>query len=80
MNQHDKETETYKCVLLEEILRRDGVPQGKQHHGTSMTTYLIAEAEDGYRVVFSVSANRAFIRRYLSTSTTPLSHTDHLKE
>jgi hypothetical protein len=42
-------------VLLEEILNRAGVPQGEQLRGRAMATYVIAEAEDGYRVVFSLA-------------------------
>ena len=55
VNPHDKKTETYKGVLLEELLHRAGVPQGEQLRGSSMASYVIAEAEDGYRVVFSLA-------------------------
>jgi len=55
VNPHDKKRETYEGVLLEELLRRAGVPQGEQLRGPSMATYIIAEAEDGYRVVFSLA-------------------------
>jgi DMSO/TMAO reductase YedYZ molybdopterin-dependent catalytic subunit len=55
VNPHDKKNETYEGVLLEELLRRAGVPQGEQLRGSSMATYVIAEAEDGYRVVFSLA-------------------------
>jgi DMSO/TMAO reductase YedYZ molybdopterin-dependent catalytic subunit len=55
VNPHDKKKETYEGVLLEELLRKAGVPQGEQLRGSSMTTYVIAEAEDGYRVVFSLA-------------------------
>jgi hypothetical protein len=55
VNPHDKKTETYESVLLEELLRKAGVPQGEQLRGSSMATYVIAEAEDGYRVVFSLA-------------------------
>ena len=55
VNPHDKKRETYEGVLLEELLRRAGVPQGEQLRGSSMATYIIAEAEDGYRVVFSLA-------------------------
>jgi DMSO/TMAO reductase YedYZ molybdopterin-dependent catalytic subunit len=55
VNPHDKKTETYEGVLLEEILRRAGVPQGEKLRGSSMAIYVIAEAEDGYRVVFSLA-------------------------
>ena len=55
VNPHDKKTETYEGVLLEEILRRAGVPQGEKLRGSSMAIYVVAEAEDGYRVVFSLA-------------------------
>ena len=54
-NQHDKKTETYEGVLLEEILERAGAPHGEQLRGASMAAYVIAEGEDGYRVVFSLA-------------------------
>jgi DMSO/TMAO reductase YedYZ molybdopterin-dependent catalytic subunit len=55
VNPHDKKKETYEGVLLEEILHKAGVPQGEQLRGRAMATYVIAEAEDGYRVVFSLA-------------------------
>jgi DMSO/TMAO reductase YedYZ molybdopterin-dependent catalytic subunit len=55
MNPHNKKTETYEGVLVEELLHRAGVPQGEQLRGPSMAIYVIAEAEDGYRVVFSLA-------------------------
>jgi DMSO/TMAO reductase YedYZ molybdopterin-dependent catalytic subunit len=55
VNPHDKKTEVYEGVALEELLRRAGVPQGEQLRGPLLATYVIAEAEDGYRVVFSLA-------------------------
>lgn len=55
VNPHDKKKEIYEGVLLEELLHRAGVPQGEQLRGSSMANYVIAEAEDGYRVVFSLA-------------------------
>jgi DMSO/TMAO reductase YedYZ molybdopterin-dependent catalytic subunit len=55
MNPHDKKKETYEGVLLEELLAKAGVPQGEQLRGGSMATYVLAEATDGYRVVFSLA-------------------------
>ena len=54
VNPHEKKQETYEGVLLEEILRRAGVPQGEQLRGSTMATYVLAEAQDSYRVVFSL--------------------------
>lgn len=55
VNPHDKKTENYEGVLLEEILRKAGVPQGEHLRGSSLAIYVIAEASDGYRVVFSLA-------------------------
>jgi len=55
VNPHDNKTETYQGVLLEELLKRAGVAQGEELRGALMATYVIAEAEDGYRVVFSLA-------------------------
>jgi DMSO/TMAO reductase YedYZ molybdopterin-dependent catalytic subunit len=55
VNPHDKKTETYEGVLLEELPQRAGVAHGEHLRGASMATYVIAEAEDGYRVVFSLA-------------------------
>jgi DMSO/TMAO reductase YedYZ molybdopterin-dependent catalytic subunit len=55
VNPHDKKKETYEGVLVEDLLARAGVPQGEKLRGTSMATYVVAEAADGYRVVFSLA-------------------------
>ena len=56
VNPHNKKTERYDDgVLLEELLLKAGVPHGEQLRGRAMTTYVLAEAEDGYRVVFSLA-------------------------
>src|SRR5258706_4444925 len=55
VNPHDKKAEAYEGVLLEDLLRKAGVPQGENLRGPSMATYVLAEAEDGYRVVFSLA-------------------------
>jgi DMSO/TMAO reductase YedYZ molybdopterin-dependent catalytic subunit len=55
VNPHAKKTEVYEGVLLEELLHRAGVSQGEQLRGASMATYVLAEAEDGYRVIFSLA-------------------------
>lgn len=54
-NAHENKSETYEGVLLEELLRRAGVAHGEQLRGKMMTSCLIAEAEDGYKVVFSLA-------------------------
>jgi DMSO/TMAO reductase YedYZ molybdopterin-dependent catalytic subunit len=55
VNPHDKKTERYEGVLLEELLRRAGVAQGEKLRGTAMATYVVAEGSDGYRVIFSLA-------------------------
>jgi DMSO/TMAO reductase YedYZ molybdopterin-dependent catalytic subunit len=54
-NPHENTSETYEGVLLEELLRRAGVAHGDQLRGKLMATYVIAEADDGYKVVFSLA-------------------------
>ena len=54
-NSHDKKTEVYEGVPLEALLHKAGAPQGEDIRGPVMATYVIAEAEDGYRVVFSLA-------------------------
>jgi DMSO/TMAO reductase YedYZ molybdopterin-dependent catalytic subunit len=54
-NSHENKSETYEGVLLEELLRRAGVARGEQLRGKMMTAYVVAEAEDGYKVVFSLA-------------------------
>jgi DMSO/TMAO reductase YedYZ molybdopterin-dependent catalytic subunit len=55
VNPHDKKTEKYEGVALEEILHKAGVPQGEALRGPAMATYIVAEGADGYRVVFSLA-------------------------
>src|SRR5438876_7649279 len=55
LNPHEKKTEVYEGVLLQGLLRRAGVPQGDGLRGAAMATYVLAEAADGYRVVFSLA-------------------------
>jgi DMSO/TMAO reductase YedYZ molybdopterin-dependent catalytic subunit len=55
VNPHDKKTENYEGVLLEELLKRAGVAQGEKLRGTAMATYVEAEGSDGYKVIFSLA-------------------------
>jgi DMSO/TMAO reductase YedYZ molybdopterin-dependent catalytic subunit len=55
VNPHSNKTEAYEGVLLEELLRKAGVPQGENLRGPAMASYVLAEAADGYRVVFSLA-------------------------
>jgi len=55
VNQHEKKEETYEGVAVRELLRRAGVPQNEKLRGAAMATYVVAEASDGYRVVYSLA-------------------------
>jgi hypothetical protein len=55
VNPHDKKTEVYEGVLLTELLKRAGVPQGEQLKGAAMNISVIAEASDNYHAVFSLA-------------------------
>jgi hypothetical protein len=44
----------YEGVWLHEILKKAGLPAGEALHGKMLTTYVLAEAQDGYQVVFSL--------------------------
>jgi hypothetical protein len=44
----------YEGVWLHEVLKRAGVPQGAALRGKALTSYVLAEAQDGYRVAFSL--------------------------
>src|SRR5260370_728586 len=55
LQQHKSPSRGHEVVRLGELLHRAGVPQGEQLRGPSMATYVVAGAEDGYRVVFSLA-------------------------
>jgi hypothetical protein len=46
---------TYEGVPLIEILRRAGIPSGKDLRGKQMTLYVIVTASDGYHAVFALA-------------------------
>jgi DMSO/TMAO reductase YedYZ molybdopterin-dependent catalytic subunit len=45
----------YQGVWLHEVLKKAGVPQGSELRGKALSSYVIAEALDGYQVVFSLA-------------------------
>src|SRR5271155_1278538 len=45
----------YEGVWLHEILKRAGVPQGSELRGKALAGYVLAEAQDGYQVLFSMA-------------------------
>jgi DMSO/TMAO reductase YedYZ molybdopterin-dependent catalytic subunit len=55
MNAHENKQETYEGVLLSDLLKQAGAPQGEAIRGKLMTTYVIAEGADGYRSLFSLA-------------------------
>lgn len=55
MNAHENKQETYEGVPLVDLLKQAGAPQGEQIRGALMTTYVIAEGSDGYRVIFALA-------------------------
>jgi DMSO/TMAO reductase YedYZ molybdopterin-dependent catalytic subunit len=55
MNEHTGKEETYQGVPLAEILKRAGVPQGSALRGAALATYVRAEGQDGYSVIFSLA-------------------------
>ena len=54
-NAHAKKMEVYEGVLVEDLLQKAGVPQGEQLRGQAMATYVLVEAADNYRVLFSLA-------------------------
>jgi DMSO/TMAO reductase YedYZ molybdopterin-dependent catalytic subunit len=55
VNPHEKKEETYEGVAVQELLRRAGVPQHEKLRGAGMAMYVLAEASDGYRVVYALA-------------------------
>jgi hypothetical protein len=45
----------YEGVWLHEILKQAGAPQGGELRGKALTTYVLAEAQDSYQVLFSLA-------------------------
>ncbi|HVV47084.1 MAG TPA: molybdopterin-dependent oxidoreductase [Bryobacteraceae bacterium] len=44
----------FEGVLLREVLKKAGAPLDGQLRKNALTTYLLAQAKDGYQVVFSL--------------------------
>jgi DMSO/TMAO reductase YedYZ molybdopterin-dependent catalytic subunit len=52
----------YEGVWLHEVLKKAGVPQGGELRGKALSTYVLAVAQDGYQVLFSLGeTDPAFI-------------------
>jgi DMSO/TMAO reductase YedYZ molybdopterin-dependent catalytic subunit len=52
---HDGNLTTYEGVPLVELLKSAGAPIGEKLRGATMASYVLAEAKDGYRVVFAMA-------------------------
>jgi hypothetical protein len=52
---HDGKAHDYEGVDLRALLTQFGVPAGHDIHGKELTDYIVAEASDGYRVVFALA-------------------------
>jgi DMSO/TMAO reductase YedYZ molybdopterin-dependent catalytic subunit len=53
---HDEGTETtYEGVLLYDILKQAGAPLDKQLMGKALTSYILADARDGYQVLYALA-------------------------
>jgi DMSO/TMAO reductase YedYZ molybdopterin-dependent catalytic subunit len=54
-NLHSQKTEVYEGVPIAALLEKAGVPQGEQIRGAALATYVLVDAVDDYRVVFSLA-------------------------
>jgi DMSO/TMAO reductase YedYZ molybdopterin-dependent catalytic subunit len=54
-DEHSHQAQVYQGVALATLLQKAGVPHGEQIRGPWMAAYVIVEAADGYRVVFSIA-------------------------
>src|SRR5262245_10370429 len=45
----------YEGVWVHEVLKKAGAPQGSALRGKALASYVLAEAQDGYQVVFSLA-------------------------
>jgi len=52
---HDGKLTTYEGVPLVELLKLAGAAIGEKLKGANMASYILAEAKDGYRVVFALA-------------------------
>jgi len=52
---HDGTTREYEGVTLQSLLAKAGVPQTSDLKGKNMALYVVAEAGDSYRTVFSLA-------------------------
>jgi len=55
VNPHDHKEEIYEGVAVQELLGRAGVPQKEKLRGSATAMYVLAEASDGYRVLYALA-------------------------
>jgi len=53
--QEDGRTLKFEGVLVSELLTRAGAIVGGEPRGSALTTYVLASANDGYQILFSLS-------------------------
>jgi hypothetical protein len=51
---HEGRETVFDGVLVADILKKAGVRQGKELRGEFLSWYLVVDAADGYRVIFSL--------------------------
>jgi len=54
-NSHSQKTEVYEGVPIAALLQKAGVAQGEALRGPGMSSYVLVEAADNYRVLFSLA-------------------------
>jgi DMSO/TMAO reductase YedYZ molybdopterin-dependent catalytic subunit len=54
-NAHAGKMEVYEGVPIQALLQKAGVPNGEKLRGAAMATYVLVEAADDYRVLFSLA-------------------------
>jgi hypothetical protein len=59
---HAKTTARYTVVPLGAVLAAAGAPAGADMRGKALASYVVAEARDGYRVVFGAAELDAGVR------------------
>ncbi|MGI4886667.1 MAG: molybdopterin-dependent oxidoreductase [Janthinobacterium lividum] len=67
----DGQAHTYQGIALTDLLALVGAPQGKAIHGEALALAVVAEAADGYRVVFALpELDAAFASQVVLLATT----------
>jgi hypothetical protein len=54
VTEEDGTKDAYDGVALQDILKKAGIPFGKEMRGKALAGYVLAEAKDGYAVLFSL--------------------------